>query len=390
MDGIYLSSPEAAGKRSEPRFCQCFVLALIVFTLSLAVSIITSLVAYRLALKEFTAGQGKDDHVEDASKVLDGIQTTEVDQSSETKLSTADLEIIQNMLMNHSFQSFNVSEVVLEQFDDRIKQIDFRLDRMESLVQKLSSNSEDISSEVRDLRREWNVADGREQEESRYLSNETMSMLLSLRETMSRELNLIRELNRSRVHSLFTSKILSSVMIERINSYFKQKGLVPQQFTLLYRGSEQDFSSTAFHARCDKRGPTLVLIKSASDKSNPTGQVFGGFTSAQWQYSDAHLQGSINDFLFSLEWEDALFIKSTNIGNAISTGSHIGPKFGLNPEIQVGHECHKHKQASISILGSKSSTYQEPKGGADSFVKGDSKNFLCEEYEVYSVQFYQQ
>ena len=68
-----------------------------------------SLVAYRLALKEFTAGQGKDDHVEDASKVLDGIQTTEVDQSSETKLSTADLEIIQNMLMNHSFQSFNVS-----------------------------------------------------------------------------------------------------------------------------------------------------------------------------------------------------------------------------------------------------------------------------------------
>ena len=58
---------------------------------------------------------------------------------------------------------------MLEQFDDRIKQIDFRLDRMESLVQKLSSNSEDISSEVRDLRREWNVADGREQEESRYL-----------------------------------------------------------------------------------------------------------------------------------------------------------------------------------------------------------------------------
>lgn len=41
---------------------------------------------------------------------------------------------------------------------------------------------------------------------------------------------------------------------------------------LLYRASEHGFTYSAFHDKCDNKGPTISLIKSEHEK------VFGGFT----------------------------------------------------------------------------------------------------------------
>ena len=47
----------------------------------------------------------------------------------------------------------------------------------------------------------------------------------------------------------------------------------PAHMSLIYRGSSQGINPVAFHANCDKKGPTLTLLKSEH------GKVFGGFTS---------------------------------------------------------------------------------------------------------------
>ena len=46
-------------------------------------------------------------------------------------------------------------------------------------------------------------------------------------------------------------------------------------FVLLYRASRDGWSSTTFHARCDERGPTMVVVKSVDC-------LFGGFTEQSW------------------------------------------------------------------------------------------------------------
>ena len=46
-------------------------------------------------------------------------------------------------------------------------------------------------------------------------------------------------------------------------------------FVLLYRASRDGWSSTTFHARCDERGPTVVVVKSVDC-------LFGGFTEQSW------------------------------------------------------------------------------------------------------------
>lgn len=47
------------------------------------------------------------------------------------------------------------------------------------------------------------------------------------------------------------------------------------QWRLLFRASRDGFAAESFHSRCDKKGPTVTIVKSGSF-------IFGGFTEAQW------------------------------------------------------------------------------------------------------------
>ena len=50
---------------------------------------------------------------------------------------------------------------------------------------------------------------------------------------------------------------------------------------LIYRGSEDGFTAAVFHSKCDKKGPTFLIIKSEF------GKIFGGFTDIEWDSSSA-------------------------------------------------------------------------------------------------------
>ena len=63
---------------------------------------------------------------------------------------------------------------------------------------------------------------------------------------------------------------------------------------LLYRGTRDGDLAKNFHNRCDNKAPTIVLCK---DK---TGQIFGGFTKAEWDSKGTHPKYDKDAFIFSI------------------------------------------------------------------------------------------
>jgi len=51
-----------------------------------------------------------------------------------------------------------------------------------------------------------------------------------------------------------------------------------EELNLIYRASEDSFEASAFHEKCDDKGPTLTIARC---KEN--GTVFGGFTTISWE-----------------------------------------------------------------------------------------------------------
>ena len=48
---------------------------------------------------------------------------------------------------------------------------------------------------------------------------------------------------------------------------------------LIFKASKDGFTSSAFHSKCDGKGPNIVLVKAKS------GQVFGAYVSVAWSSS---------------------------------------------------------------------------------------------------------
>lgn len=48
------------------------------------------------------------------------------------------------------------------------------------------------------------------------------------------------------------------------------------KWRLLYRASRDGFDAANFHSKCDKKGPTVTIVKSGSF-------IFGGFTEVSWE-----------------------------------------------------------------------------------------------------------
>ncbi len=63
---------------------------------------------------------------------------------------------------------------------------------------------------------------------------------------------------------------------EQYEFYLKEWLGDDYKWKLLYRTSEHGYTAESFHKYCDKRGPTLILIKSS------LGWIFGGYTTQSW------------------------------------------------------------------------------------------------------------
>ena len=76
--------------------------------------------------------------------------------------------------------------------------------------------------------------------------------------------------------SLFKSIILNGE--QQCSELLKLCEFSPNdKFTLLYRGTRDDFGSNDFHSKCDGHSNTLTILK-----ANGSGFIFGGFTTVAW------------------------------------------------------------------------------------------------------------
>jgi hypothetical protein len=97
---------------------------------------------------------------------------------------------------------------------------------------------------------------------------------------------------------------------------------------LRYRATDENrWTAADFHAHCDGRGPTIVLIK-----VKDTNRRCGGFTMATWS-SEILTKADPHAFLFSLDPMQHYQVR--NPANAIRTDSRYGPMFGTNHNLSV-------------------------------------------------------
>ena len=159
--------------------------------------------------------------------------------------------------------------------------------------------------------------------------------------------------------------------------------------SLLYRGSRDGFGAADFHAKCNEKGATVMIVKSTE------GCIFGGYSDQSWESTVYYNYSSYNftssrAFLFSIvnpaglaPMKLPLTGKSNN--EAVFCNPSYGPCFG-DYDLDIRDNCNTVKE-SCSDLGY---SYTLPPGQNKRRFLAGSKNFLVAEIEVFAVQQQQQ
>lgn len=91
---------------------------------------------------------------------------------------------------------------------------------------------------------------------------------------------------------------------------------------LLYKASIHGFTAVAFHNRCDKQGPTVIVAYNAA------GFVFGAYTSKDYTQSE-HNVSDEEAFLYSINAEGTKTLRVAGIGRECAfTDGKNGPDYG--------------------------------------------------------------
>ncbi|RGB35310.1 TLD-domain-containing protein [Rhizophagus diaphanus] len=103
---------------------------------------------------------------------------------------------------------------------------------------------------------------------------------------------------------------------------------IPYKFNLLYRASRDGNTAAAFHAKCDNKGPTIVVVKIKNSE-----QIVGGYNPLFWDSSNG-FKITDNGFIFSFSDKNNLQTATVayNIVRTHSIYCHktCGPVFGCN------------------------------------------------------------
>ena len=146
-----------------------------------------------------------------------------------------------------------------------------------------------------------------------------------------------------------------------------------KKWKLLYRASEHSFGVGQFHARCDRKPNTLVIIKSTN------GNVFGGYTEQDW--SGNSYKNDLNAFIFSFANKEnrPLVMKCEWPENAIFASVNYGPTFGLGADIYICSNSNVNN-GSYSNLGK---SYKHPDYA---FESNEAKGFLAETCQFRTIE----
>lgn len=123
----------------------------------------------------------------------------------------------------------------------------------------------------------------------------------------------------------------------------KNKNLKNCSIQLLYRASENDFSTKSFHELCDGKAPTFTIMETGF------GNVFGGYTEGKWASTDHDWVSDENAFLFLIRSNDKkraskcpMIFNCTRTNFAIlNKGTSFGPNFGSGADVCIIDKCNQ-------------------------------------------------
>jgi len=155
------------------------------------------------------------------------------------------------------------------------------------------------------------------------------------------------------------------------NDFAMIKKWLPSEFKnkrlkLIYQGTRDGMNPQTFHTNCDKKGPTITLLKLS------TGKVIGGFIDQSWESRNAYIN-STKAFLFSVTAKAKYEIISGNSVYAAYDTPNNGPTFG------GGHDIRLH--GNFSVTNCSRHTYNFP--SPQEFAGGTQ--FAVNEIEVFSI-----
>ncbi|CAB4444558.1 unnamed protein product [Rhizophagus irregularis] len=100
---------------------------------------------------------------------------------------------------------------------------------------------------------------------------------------------------------------------------------ITYEFNLLYRASRDGNTAAAFHAKCDNKGATIVVVKITNSE-----QIVGGYNPLVWDSS--RNKSTRDSFIFSYknknDFQSAKVTYSNGGDYSILCASHCGPIFG--------------------------------------------------------------
>lgn len=171
------------------------------------------------------------------------------------------------------------------------------------------------------------------------------------------------------------SKIMADKDLANISAWINRSmgKTCKRSFQLIFRGSNDGFSASDFHSKCDGKGPTMVVVKSKH------GHVGGGFTNVSWQSPQKEkLVADPHAFIFTLKGlpvGHAMFsVDGAHANQSVCHDATSGPFWTVG--LCLSTDCVSNAE-SYNYLNS---TYRIP-----SHLFG-SANFQVSDYEVYTVE----
>ena len=155
---------------------------------------------------------------------------------------------------------------------------------------------------------------------------------------------------------------------------------------LLYRASEQGFSSSKFFALCSVEEPTIVIIQNTLD------HIFGGYTTKSWG-SSGYWVNDPNAFLFTIQPKlSVIFHKAKHKETGycainISDGVNYGPIFGSMADIRIANKCNLKDSDNYCTSDVFEFDFIEMIGDNGWSIQKYQHNFVVKEYEVYSILY---
>jgi len=149
---------------------------------------------------------------------------------------------------------------------------------------------------------------------------------------------------------------------------------------LIYKAKKDGFQASTFHAKCDQKGETVVVIKSSN------GNIFGGYAPLSWGITSTYTNDP-KTFLFSLVNKSGKPTKIDNQGtnsNSQYNAQGYGPTFGGGHDLYISDSSNLNSSSysnlgySFRFVGGACGSQQ-----AKTFLAG-AYNFQVDDIEVFA------